>query len=64
LDTGKWGPLDFTDFNSNADALGPFFNIFPNPAGILVPVAPAFIKFEPTQYLRPFDADDSDRDND
>jgi len=64
LDTGKWGPLDFTDLNSNADALGPFFNIFPNPAGILVPVAPAFIKFEPTQYLRPFDADDSDRDND
>jgi len=64
LDTGKWGPLDFTDLNSNADALGPFFNIFPNPAGILVPVAPAFIKFEPTQYLRTFNADDSDRDND
>jgi len=64
LDTGKWGPLDVTNLNNNAQALGPSFNIFPNPGGMIVPVAPAFIKFEPAQYLRPFDADDRDRDND
>jgi len=64
LDTGQWGPLDVTDLNNAAEAVGPSFNIFPNPAGILVPVAPAFLKFDPAQYLRPFDADDRDRDND
>jgi hypothetical protein len=62
LDTGKWSPLDVKDLNNNAEGLGPSFNIFPNPGGVIVPVAPAFIKFEPTQYLRPFDADDRDRD--
>ena len=64
LDTGRWGPLDVTDLNSNAEGLGPSFNIFSSPSGGIVPVAPAFVKFEPTQYLRPFDADDKDRDND
>jgi len=64
LDTGRWGPLDVTDLNNNAAGLGPSFNIFPNLAGMIVPVAPAFIKFEPTQYLRPFDADDTDKDDD
>jgi len=64
LDTGRWGPLDVTDLNNNAAGLGPSFNIFPNLARMIVPVAPAFIKFEPTQYLRPFDADDTDKDDD
>jgi pimeloyl-ACP methyl ester carboxylesterase len=64
LDTGQWGSLDVTDLNNAAEGLGPSLNIFPNPAGMIVPVAPAFIKFEPAQYLRPFDADDRDRDND
>jgi len=64
MDTGRWGPLDVTDLNSNAERLGPSFNIFSAPSGAIVPVAPAFVKFEPTRYLRPFDADDKDRDND
>jgi hypothetical protein len=64
LDTGRWGPLDVTSLDNNAETLGPSFNIFPNAAGMIVPVAPAFIKFEPTQYLRPFDGNDKDRGND
>jgi pimeloyl-ACP methyl ester carboxylesterase len=62
LDTGKWGSLDVTDLNNEAEALGSSFNIFPNPAGMIVPVAPAFVEFHPSQYLRPFDAEDRDRD--
>lgn len=64
LDTGKWGPLDVTDLNNTAEGLGPSFNIFSAPGGGIVPVAPAFVKFEPTQYLRPFDAEDKDHDKD
>ena len=64
LDTGQWGPLDVTDLNNEAEALGSSFNIFPNPAGMIVPVAPAFVEFHPSQYLRPFDAEDKDHDKD
>jgi pimeloyl-ACP methyl ester carboxylesterase len=68
LDTGHWGPLDVTDLNNNATALGPNFNIFPNPLsnppGRLVVTPPAFIEFHPSQYLRPFDAGDKDQDKD
>lgn len=64
LDTGRWGPLEVTDLNNAAEALGPRLNIFAAPGGGIVPVAPAFVEFHPNQYLRPFDADDKDRDND
>jgi pimeloyl-ACP methyl ester carboxylesterase len=64
LDTGRWGPLEVTDLNNAAEALGPSFNIFLAPGGGIVPVAPAFVEFHPNQYLRPFDADDKDRDDD
>jgi pimeloyl-ACP methyl ester carboxylesterase len=64
LDTGQWGSLDVTDLNNAAEALGPSFNIFAAPSGGIVPVAPAFVKFDPTRYLRPFDAEDKDRDDD
>jgi len=64
LDTGQWGPLDVTDLNNEAEAVGSSFNIFPNPAGMIVPVAPAFVEFHPSQYLRPFDAEDKDHDKD
>jgi hypothetical protein len=53
-----------TDLNNNAEGLGPTFNIFPGPAGGIVPAAPAFVVFHPSQYLRPFDADDKDHDRD
>jgi pimeloyl-ACP methyl ester carboxylesterase len=64
LDTGQWGPLDVTDLNNEAEALGSSFNIFANPAGMIVPVAPAFVEFHPGRYLRPFDAEDKDHDKD
>jgi hypothetical protein len=54
LDTGKWHGLDTIDLNKAAAALGPGFNVFGTPQGI-VPVPPAFFKFNPRPYLRPFD---------
>ncbi|HLL79148.1 MAG TPA: prolyl oligopeptidase family serine peptidase [Ktedonobacteraceae bacterium] len=51
LNTGKWD--DTTDpglMNSEAAALGPGFNFYPLPTN---PTPPAFIKFEPTVFLRP-----------
>src|SRR5712664_1049303 len=55
LDTGKWQGVDASDLNNAAAALGPGFNIFGTPQGI-VPVSPGYIEFDPSQYLRPFDA--------
>src|SRR6266436_5571300 len=55
LDTGEWRNVEADNLNSAAAALGPGFNIFPTPSGI-VPVPPAFINFRPARYLRPFDA--------
>src|ERR1700676_1246945 len=54
LDAGKWNDVDASDLNNAAAALGPGFNIFGTSAGI-VPVPPAFFKFNPSRYLRPFD---------
>jgi pimeloyl-ACP methyl ester carboxylesterase len=45
LDTGHWGPLDPATLNQQAGTLGPTLN----------PAPPAFLRFQPTQYLRPFD---------
>jgi pimeloyl-ACP methyl ester carboxylesterase len=55
LDTGKWHHVEASDLNEAAAALGPGFNIFGTPQGI-VPVPPAYIEFDPSRYLRPFDA--------
>jgi pimeloyl-ACP methyl ester carboxylesterase len=50
LDTGKWENSTNPDLmNQEAAALGSTFN----------PVPPAFLTFEPTTFLRPFDARDS-----
>jgi pimeloyl-ACP methyl ester carboxylesterase len=54
LDTGKWPDSEPDDLNAAAAALGPNFNIFPGPQGI-VPTPPAFFEFRPGPYLRPFD---------
>ncbi len=49
LDTGKWGDSTNPDLlNQEAAALGSTFN----------PVPPAFLTFEPTAFLRPFDTRD------
>jgi hypothetical protein len=50
------------NLNKAATALGPNFNIFANSQGTIVPVAPAFVEFEPSPYLRPFDAADGECD--
>jgi pimeloyl-ACP methyl ester carboxylesterase len=55
LDTGRWQDVDATDLNNAAAVLGPGFNIFGTPQGV-VPVPPAYIKFDPNRYLRPFDS--------
>jgi pimeloyl-ACP methyl ester carboxylesterase len=55
LDTGRWNDVDPKDLNNAAAALGPGFNIFPTSPTTVVPVPPAFFKFNPSRYLRPFD---------
>jgi pimeloyl-ACP methyl ester carboxylesterase len=54
LETGKWPDVDSSSMNAAAAALGPGFNIFANPQGMIVPVPPAFVDFKPGPYLRPF----------
>lgn len=57
LETGKWPDVDASNLNTSAAALGPGFNIFSNPQGMIVPVPPAFVDFKPGPYLRPFDGE-------
>src|SRR5579872_6995726 len=61
LDTGRWHDVDPGDLNNAATALGPAFNIFGTSQGV-VHVPPAFIEFDPSRYLRPFDAPSEDCD--
>jgi pimeloyl-ACP methyl ester carboxylesterase len=56
LDAGRWHDVNATELNEAAAALGPGFNVFVNSKGAVVPVSPAFIEFDPSRYLRPFDA--------
>jgi pimeloyl-ACP methyl ester carboxylesterase len=61
LDTGGWHDVDATDLNNAAAAQGPLFNVFVildanENIVALVPTPPAYIEFEPSRYLRPFDA--------
>ncbi len=55
LDTGRWPKIDAQDLNNAAAALGPNFNVFAV-SNVVIPVAPAFIDFTPSPYLRTFDA--------
>lgn len=57
LETGLWPDVTAFSMNTVAAALGPGFNIFANPQGMIVPVPPAFVDFMPGPYLRPFDAE-------
>ncbi len=57
LDTGQWEDSTNPDLmNQEATALGPNFNVLPEPfpTGTLTPTPPAFLNFEPTLFLRPF----------
>jgi hypothetical protein len=58
LNSGHWN--DSTDpalMNGEARALGPGANVF-QVGGSLVPTPPAFLRFHPTSFLRPFDRGD------
>ncbi len=57
LDTGKWEDSTNPDLmNQEATALGPNLNVLgkPFPFGTLTPTPPAFLRFKPTLFLRPF----------
>jgi pimeloyl-ACP methyl ester carboxylesterase len=56
LRTGQWSDATLTPASMNraAAALGSTYNIFIT-GGKIVPVAPAFLAFQPTLYPRPFD---------
>ena len=56
LRAGRWGQ-DATDpaaLNTAAAALGATYNVFAS-GSQLVPTPPAFLRYEPAPYLRPFD---------
>ncbi len=56
LDTGRWdGSTNPGFMNQEAAALGPNLNVF-LVGSTLTPTPPAFLNFEPTVFLRPFDA--------
>jgi len=56
LGTGHWNDEALTpaDLNAEAAALGPAYNIFSTGSAVS-PTAPAFLRYQPTPYLRPFD---------
>jgi len=56
LGTGHWNDEALTpaDLNAEAAALGPAYNIFSTGSAVS-PTAPAFLRYRPTPYLRPFD---------
>jgi len=56
LSTGHWNDEALTpaDLNAEAAALGPAYNIFSTGSAVS-PTAPAFLRYRPTPYLRPFD---------
>ncbi|MGA8736170.1 MAG: prolyl oligopeptidase family serine peptidase [Terriglobales bacterium] len=55
LDTGKWPALGSGTLNKAAKALGSKFNVL-SVDGKNVHVPPAYFKFQPAVFLRPFDA--------
>jgi pimeloyl-ACP methyl ester carboxylesterase len=56
LDTGRWDAqaLDAASLNAQAAALGPQYNIF-QVGTTVAPAPPAFLRYRPAPYLRPFD---------
>jgi hypothetical protein len=54
LATGKWKNLSVAGLNAEAAALGPEFNIIDD-NGTVVPAAPAFLDYQPLQFLRLYD---------
>jgi pimeloyl-ACP methyl ester carboxylesterase len=59
LSTGRWGDQALQPFflNATAAALGPAYNIY-STGGPAVATPPAFVRYRPYPYLRPFDLGD------
>jgi hypothetical protein len=59
LSAGHWNVPGPAGLNADAASLGSTYNVFAvqNSSGgtTLVPTAPAFTRYRPTPYLRPFD---------
>jgi len=49
VETGRWGSLASATLNEQARALGSYLNVFEGQD-----TAPAFVRFSPPVYLRPF----------
>ncbi len=62
LSTGHWGPnaTNPSTLNRTAAALGSTYNVFSSGTS-LVATPPAFVRFHPPVYLRPFDATGDDQ---
>ncbi len=60
LNTGHWGPgaTNPAALNASASSLGPTYNVFTS-GSQLVATQPAFVRYHPPAYLRPFDLGDS-----
>ena len=54
LDSGKWPDLWPKPLNDAANALGSDYNVL-EVNGQEVPVSPAYFKFDPAEFLRPYD---------
>ncbi|HEY4462652.1 MAG TPA: hypothetical protein VGN41_08305 [Streptosporangiaceae bacterium] len=55
VDTGRWSQagLEPATLNARAAALGPSYNVF-SAGGAVQPTAPAFLRYRPAPYPRPF----------
>jgi pimeloyl-ACP methyl ester carboxylesterase len=56
LGTGRWNPgaLEPASLSNQAASLGPAYNIF-SVGSTVMPAPPAFVRYRPAPYLRPFD---------
>jgi hypothetical protein len=63
LNTGRWTDTTTPEvMNAEAAALGPGLNIFAS-GKTVVAMPPAFLDYQPTQFLRPFDSRDTGNGN-
>ena len=61
LDSGAWDNVaDVQALNNAASALGPSYNVYLSGAGA-TPAAPAFLRYQPNAFLRPYDYRSSSR---
>jgi hypothetical protein len=58
LDSGHWLSVSPGTLDAEAADLGPAANVLPISQNSAVPAAPAFVRYQPGPFLRPFDARD------